>query len=261
MRAFVEMIVRVARSFMLICASSAVWAMDGDITVSFDDVNVGTNSVFKAPPNPISRQHNVPKAVRIWLETPNYDSCPRTFRALACQEHLLSDYKGSGYMLPVDLTFYVRNDTDFPMRIGEEQFTCGYYCLEIDVRQTNGAIFVARRKEGVWYRNFISEEEIRGEKIHRRLLSMNPRLWTGLPSEVPGDKIYLRPRLAFFSFVNEGHHYKTISDLCAGRELKSWHGSREGELVGDWLSVAADRYKNWTHSDLGEEKGKKNEVL
>ena len=159
-------------------------------------------------------------------------------------------------MLPVDLTFYVRNDTDFPMRIGEEQFTCGYYCLEIDVRQTNGAIFVARRKEGVWYRNFISEEEIRGEKIHRRLLSMNPRLWTGLPSEVPGDKIYLRPRLAFFSFVNEGHHYKTISDLCAGRELESWHGSREGELVGDWLSVAADRYKNWMHSDLGEEKGK-----
>ena len=139
------------------------------------------------------------------------------------------------------------------MRIGDEEFTCGYYCLEIDVRLANGKIFAARRKEGAWTRNFISEEEIRGEKIHRRLLSMNPRLWTGLPSEVAGDKVYLRPRFAFFSFINEGRHYKSIGDLVIGKESSTWHGSRDGELIGDWLPVPADRFKSWIHDDSGKE--------
>ncbi len=231
------------------------WTMDGDVTVDFDDVSGRTNCMFKTAPNPISRQCKAPQKVRVWLELPNYDSCPCTFRVLACQEHLLKGYES--YVLPVDLTFYVRNDTGFPMRLGEEQFTCGYYCLEIDVRLTNGKIFSARRKEGVWYRNFLSEEEIRGEKIHRRLLSMNPRLWTGLPSEVSGDKIYLRPRLAFFSFVNEGRRYKSIDDLVIGKESSTWHGSRDGELIGNWLSVPADSFKSWMHGDSGKEKRRK----
>ena len=229
------------------------WALDGDVKVDFDDVNDGTNCVVKAAINPIPRQRKAQQNAKIWLEFPNYDSCPRTFRTLACQEHLLKGYERSDYVLPVDLTFYVRNDTGFPLRLGEEQFTCGYYCLEIDIRLTNGKIFAARRKEGLWYRNFISEEEIRGEKIHRRLLSMNPRLWTGLPSEVSGDKIDLRPRLAFFSFVNEGRHYKSIDDLLIGKESSTWHGSRDGELIGDWLSVQVDRFKSWMHGDSGKE--------
>ena len=234
----------------------AGWAMDGDVKVDFDDVNDGTNRASQV--KSYSGQHKTTQTVRIWLELPDYDTCPRTFRALACQEHLLKEgYKRSDYVLPVDLTFYVRNDTDYPMRIGDEEFTCGYYCLEIDVRLANGKIFAARRKEGAWTRNFISEEEIRGEKIHRRLLSMNPRLWTGLPSEVAGDKVYLRPRFAFFSFVNEGRHYKSIDDLVIGKESSTWHGSRDGELIGDWLPVPADRFKSWMHGDSGKEKGRR----
>ena len=243
---------------LLMCPFIIVWAMDGDIKVYFDETKDGTNYIMYSTTNSIRGQHKVPRVVKLWFEEPNYDSCPRMFRALGCQEHLLSEYKKNDYMLPVDLVFYIRNDTGFPMRIGEEQFTCGYYCLEIDIRLTNGNTFAAQRKEGIWYRNFISEEDVYGEKIHRRLVSLDPRLWTGLPSDVCGDKVYLRPRFAFFSFVNASRRYRSISDLEAGRESKSWNRSREGELVGDWLTVSADKFRSWTHSGLRENnRGKK----
>lgn len=231
---------------------SSVWAMDDDVKVDFDDVTKVTNCIQQSTTNSLSSQYKTQGGVKLWFEEPNYDSCPRTFRALGCQEHLLDGYEKRDYMLPVDLVFYIRNDTGFLLRIGDEQFTCGYYCLEIDMRLANGKIFTVRRREGVWYRNFINEEDVCGEKIHRRLVSLNPRLWTGLPSEVRGDKVYLRPRFAFFSFVNAGRHYKSTSDLRAGRELKSWNGSRDGELVGDWLIISADRFRSWVRSDLRE---------
>ena len=249
MRALVK-IVLVLLSVLSICSSSTGWVIDDDVKVDFDETNDRTKDVMQSTTNSVLGQHKVSRVVKLWFEEPNYDSCPRMFRALGCQEHLLSGYEKSGYLLPVDLVLYIRNDTGYHMRIGEEQFTCGYYCLEIDIRLTNGNTFAAQRKEGVWYRNFIREEDVYGEKIHRRLVSLNPRLWTGLPSEVCGDKVYLRPRLAFFSFVNEHRRYRSISDLEAGRESKSWNSSREGELVGDWLMVSADRFRSWMHNGL-----------
>ena len=129
---------------LLMCPFIIVWAMDGDVKVYFDETKDGTNYIMCSTTNSIRGQHKVPRVVKLWFEEPNYDSCPRMLRALGCQEHLLSGYENSDYMLPVDLVFYIRNDTGFPMRIGEEQFTCGYYCLEIDIRLTNGNCPVLR---------------------------------------------------------------------------------------------------------------------
>lgn len=179
--------------------------------------------------------------VRIWFEEPDYDSCPRVYRVHSCQEVLLRG-NDEGNLLRVDLLFNIRNDSGFKMVIGDEQFTCGYYSLEFDLRLSSGEIFSVKRKEGLWTRNFIKEEEVYGEKMHRRMLSLDARLWDGLPNDLRGDVVYIRPRFAFFSFVKDGCRFKSICDIETGAPQRSWQGSRKGELLGEWLPIPAQRF-------------------
>ena len=179
--------------------------------------------------------------VKIWFEcsNPNNVPCmdvPCLFRVYPCQEHLLAS-SNDNFMVQADLVFRIRNDSTYWFRFGKELQMCGYYNLEIDMRLSDGNIFHLKRKDGIWYRNFIEEESIRGEKEYRCLVSLDRRLWNGMPPSFINKVVEVRPRFAFFYFEKEGRRYKSIDDMKSNVETRTWNHSRIGELIGDWCKT------------------------
>ena len=189
------------------------------------------------------QQHNdrIVSSVKIWFESPNPTNVPCVdvpclFRVYPCQEHLLAS-SNDNFMVQADLVFRIRNDSTYWFRFGKELQMCGYYNLEIDMRLSDGNIFHLKRKDGIWYRNFIEEESIRGEKEYRCLVSLDRRLWNGMPPSFINKVVEVRPRFAFFCFEKDGRRYKSIDDMKSNVETRTWNHSRIGELIGDWCKT------------------------
>ena len=189
------------------------------------------------------QQHRdrIASSLKIWFESPNPTNVPCMdvpclFRAHPCQEHLLAS-SNNDFMVQADLVFRIRNDSKYWFRFGKELQMCGYYNLELDMRLSDGNIFHLKRKDGIWYRNFIEEESIRGEKEYRCLVSLDRRLWNGMPPRFINKIVEVRPRFAFFYFEKEGRRYKSIDDMKSNVETRIWNHSRIGELIGDWCET------------------------
>lgn len=176
--------------------------------------------------------------VRVWLEEPKRDSVPEKFQAYACQEHLLQNSGTNvAHFLHTDLVMYIKNESDFELGVCKEEFSLGYDSLEMDIRVSTGKIYRVRRKKGQWYRNFISYDYFKGERICCRLISLDRRLWDGMPELNGCEYVDVRPRFAYFFFVKDGIHYKSLKELHENRKASRWTESRDGELVGDWLRL------------------------
>ena len=216
-----------------------------DISVSLDgdemgDGNIAGGGLVESNCNMnCARSENSQKErIRIWLEEPKYDRVPEKFQAYACQEHLLQD-GGTNvvHFLRTDLVIYIKNESDFELGVCKEEFSFGYYGLEMDIRVPTGEVYRVRRKEGVWTRNFLSYEYFKGERICRRLISLDRRLWDGMPDLNGYEHVDVRPRFAFFFFVKDGERNKSPRAIHANMKEPRWTKSRDGELVGEWVRL------------------------
>lgn len=99
--------------------------------------------------------------------------------------------------LYVDFFVILQNKTAHNLYIGEEQFTVGYYNIELEVIRKNkpDRRIVLKKREGTWYRNFISYLIVPPNGLLAYPISLDNGIWDGVPDFEIGEELLIRARL------------------------------------------------------------------
>lgn len=168
----------------------------------------------------------------------------------ACQEKWIKMAEvGEDKYLGVSFFIEIRNHTDFPFAFGAEMYSCGYYCLELDIKTPDGKLHRLRKRPGVWTKNLLWDDIVPAHGSRLYPVCLDPRIWEGVPLFEFGETIFIRPRLAFWVFKKSeesrgdiGDVYRTVGELLRDESLRKdwekrrWKEDREGELIGEWTS-------------------------
>lgn len=166
----------------------------------------------------------------------------------ACQEKLMKMAEiGEDNYLGVTFFIDIRNHSDFVFAFGAECYSFGYNCLELDIKTPDGKLHCLKKRPAVWYKNLLWDEIVPAHESRLYPVALDPRIWDGVPLLEFGDKIFIRPRFAFWVFKKDeeprrdkSQSYRTIEELLldvpmgSSNMKRSWKENREGELVGEW---------------------------
>ena len=161
------------------------------------------------------------------------DAVPSSVRSFACQYQLLGLTSPGVCWLKVDFALEVVNRTEVAYAVGKEDFSCGYFSLELDFKMADGKVLTAKRKTPIWGPNYVEEHLIAPGRKLLIPVSLDPRLWTGLPERFCGRVIGIRPRYAYGTFKKDGVGYRTEMEMKLKQRHKRSGNDRTGELVGN----------------------------
>jgi hypothetical protein len=99
--------------------------------------------------------------------------------------------------LYVDFFVILKNDTNNNIYIGEEQFTIGYYNIELEIIRRNkpDTRITLKKREGLWHRNFTSLLIIPPHAMLAYPISLDKGIWEGLPDFAIGEELLIKARL------------------------------------------------------------------
>ena len=114
--------------------------------------------------------------------------------------------------LYVDFFVILQNKTPNSIYIGEEQFTVGYYNIELEIIRKNkpDARIVLKKREGTWHRNFISYLIVPPNGLLAYPVSLDNGIWDGVPDFEIGEELLIRARL-YLNWTKVNNHMEKIS--------------------------------------------------
>ena len=108
-----------------------------------------------------------------------------------------------GRILNVDFFVVIRNLSNSSICIPSEEFSFGYDAIELDIITQDGRLHHMSKKSGVWTRNFPEIIEIPSHGEILCPISLDSRIWSGMPLLCAGERISVCAHLTKWSFLNE----------------------------------------------------------
>lgn len=181
--------------------------------------------------NPVERVSIVLTPISVEDE----DGVPTSIRPTGCQIGLFEHEQLRTVSLHVDYKLEIVNKTDSPFVFKDNDNLDGYFSLELDVQLTNGCVRTMRRKMPSSVSQRPTEVVLQPERRAVMPVSVDRRLWNGLPSDVRQIQS-IRPRFRHFHFKVRDNY-----DQHVGMGANQQASHVRNELVGKWI-----RFKNET---------------
>lgn len=125
-------------------------------------------------------------------------------RPYQCQSESI-EQSGDKSDFNVDFLVLIRNISDCEVYLATESYSHGYYDLEIAIRNENGGVFNLKKRQCAWVRNLPEYLKIEGGESMLYPVSLDRRIWDGMPLIYPGEKLEIKVSFVSGSFlVGEG---------------------------------------------------------
>ena len=99
-------------------------------------------------------------------------------------------------LLNVDFFVRIKNDTNYSFLFPSEEFSFGFDALELEIVTRDGVVHHARKRAGQWTRNLPMVVTVPPHDEILYPVSLDPRIWDGIPMLSPGDKVSVCAHLA-----------------------------------------------------------------
>ena len=135
-------------------------------------------------------------------------------RPYPCQSGSI-EHSGDKSGFNVDFLVLIRNISDCEVYLAAESYSHGYYDLEVAIRNEKGNVFNLKKRQCAWDRNLPEYLKIEGGKSLLYPVSLDHRIWDGMPLIYPGEKLEIK-----VSFVS-GAFFKGKGKMVANQRVES----------------------------------------
>lgn len=142
------------------------------------------------------------RAVDIDIMCHSRDPWMLTVMPYAYQDRLLPS-NPADRILNVDFFVVIRNLSASSICIPSEEFSFGYDAIELDISTQDGRFHHLSKKPGVWTRNLPEIIEIPPHGEILCPISLDARIWSGMPYLCAGERISVRAHLTKWCFLSE----------------------------------------------------------
>lgn len=98
-------------------------------------------------------------------------------------------------LLNVDFFARIKNNTDYPFLFPSEEFSFGFDALELEIVTKDGVRHHVKKRAGKWTRNLPMVVTVPPHDEMLYPVSLDSRIWDGLPILSPDEKVLIRAQL------------------------------------------------------------------